>query len=296
MDRKQTLQDGLHPRRGLTKSEIASLRALADTCNAHDGLDLKFNWEALSERGGAQTSDFLCRRDGQWVGYLGLFQFHAREVEANGMVHPAYRRRGIMSSLWALARAECLDRGAERVLFICERVSKSGRAFLWRIGAQLASSEYKMMWDGHWPESAGVPEIHLRMATAADRPEVARQNAIYFGVPEEEQGEAITFLSDQAVRGSFIGEAKGAIIGKVDVSVRDGEGWIYGLGVLPEYRGRGYGKALLMETLRKLRRWNPARIYLEVNAANGPALSLYRSCGFVETTLYDYYEIRLQGW
>lgn len=55
-----------------------------------------------------------------------------------------------------------------------------------------------------------------------------------------------------------------------------------GMGVHPDWRGRGVGKALIGETLAAARDKGLARVQLSVFAENEPALKLYRSCGFVE--------------
>jgi len=79
------------------------------------------------------------------------------------------------------------------------------------------------------------------------------------------------------------------VIGKLDVSLAEQAGFIYGFGVLPEYRGRGYGRQLLAYTMQTLLALGKTQIALEVATANKNALSLYQSCGFRETGSYDYY-------
>ena len=48
------------------------------------------------------------------------------------------------------------------------------------------------------------------------------------------------------------------------------------IGVFPEYRGRGVGKAILRKILEEV----PGEIYLHVEAGNTPAINLYLSFGF----------------
>ena len=69
-------------------------------------------------------------------------------------------------------------------------------------------------------------------------------------------------------------------------------GGIYGLGVLPEHRGKGFGRAILMMAVEKLKEANAREIKLQVVTENSNALNLYKSCGFVETSIMDYYEIK----
>jgi len=58
-------------------------------------------------------------------------------------------------------------------------------------------------------------------------------------------------------------------------------GHIVSLAVLPEYRGRGIGRALMKEALRKLRAvYGCDEVYLEVRVTNTQAINLYHSLGF----------------
>ena len=60
---------------------------------------------------------------------------------------------------------------------------------------------------------------------------------------------------------------------------RSGE--IYVIGVLPEYQGLGLGKALLLEGTRHMHSQDQARVcVLYVDAANAPAMNMYRAMGF----------------
>jgi GNAT superfamily N-acetyltransferase len=61
---------------------------------------------------------------------------------------------------------------------------------------------------------------------------------------------------------------------------RAGLGAIQNLGVTPEHRGRGLGRALLLQSLHGFRRAGMGRAFLEVTAQNEAAVRLYHSLGF----------------
>jgi hypothetical protein len=64
-------------------------------------------------------------------------------------------------------------------------------------------------------------------------------------------------------------------------------GAVQNLGVLPEYRGRGIGRALVLKALRGFLAAGASRVYLEVTAGNEPAVRLYHGIGFrTVRTLY----------
>ena len=58
------------------------------------------------------------------------------------------------------------------------------------------------------------------------------------------------------------------------------EGHISNIAVLPEYRRRGLGSALLKAVLTRAEKLGLARIYLEVRASNDAARAMYEKYGF----------------
>ncbi len=70
-------------------------------------------------------------------------------------------------------------------------------------------------------------------------------------------------------------------------------GSIQNVGIAPEHRGCGLGRALVLKALAGFRHARMRRVYLEVTAENEPAVELYRSIGFRLTrTLYKAVEIQ----
>ena len=63
---------------------------------------------------------------------------------------------------------------------------------------------------------------------------------------------------------------------------------IYGFVVRSAYRGRGYGRQMLEETIRTIQASSQKKIMLEVDTENTNAVGLYRSCGFKATKTYGY--------
>jgi ribosomal protein S18 acetylase RimI-like enzyme len=76
----------------------------------------------------------------------------------------------------------------------------------------------------------------------------------------------------------------GAVQGVMD---RGPIGAIQNVGVLPDFRGQGLGKALVRRALAGFFQAGLQRAYLEVTAQNDGAVQMYRSVGFQRAkTLY----------
>ena len=81
----------------------------------------------------------------------------------------------------------------------------------------------------------------------------------------------------------------GTVQGLIDAN---GFGGIQNVGVVPECRGFGLGRALLTQALAGFASVGVPRAFLEVTATNAPAVRLYRSFGFrAYKTLYRAVEL-----
>lgn len=282
---------GLVKKQGLTRADLAEIQQLAERCNTYEGLDLKLNWSILEQRPSDQTNDFLFYEDGELVGFLPLYSFSAGEAEISGMVHPAYRRQGIFTALYREVRAECQQRGLGEILLIVESISATGQAFAHSLGADYDHTEYKMVLLEAVMPARFEPRLHFRSATSEDLPMLAHITAVSFDMPEDNVSWYVADKLEHPEYGFYVGELDGAVIGKIDVSYSTHGGHIYGFGVLPAYRGRGYGRQILARTVQEILARGQQQITLEVATTNKHALSLYQSCGFKETSSYDYYRV-----
>ncbi|MBZ9622548.1 GNAT family N-acetyltransferase [Clostridium sp. FP2] len=282
----------------LNQEDYAAIKALEAVCCEKQKTELKLELEFKMQKRKNSIknkimAEFFYYDNEILVGYLGLCNFHGTSVEVSGMVHPEFRRKGIFKKLYLLAKEEWQKINPAEVLLLCDHTSIPGLAFINHIGAEYGSAEYKMCLNKKKFESNPNQVIKLRMATNDDAPEIERQSSIYFGLPEEEVDdkedlEKPTIQLDNNFI-SYIAELKGIIIGKVHISVTDNEGFIYGFGVIPEYRGKGYGREILCLALDILKKKQVDNIFLEVATENKKALGLYESCGFEEISVMDYY-------
>ena len=284
-------KQGLYKKQGLMQEELTEIETLASLCEAYEQLHMKLNWDILRSRPHDQTNDFLYYENGVLVGFLAFFSFNPIEGEVSGMVHPEYRRRGIFTQLFTAAREECQSRHIPTLLLIVEHNSQSGQGFAASLQPGYQHSEYKMELAEIVPLPQLDTRLHFRVARSEDAPILAHITAISFDMPEPD----VTWYSqkkiDDVKSKVFIASLDETPIGKLDVSLNAQNAYIAGFGVLPPYRGWGYGRQILAQTIREILARGQNRIVLEVATDNRNALSLYQSCGFREISSYDYYSL-----
>jgi len=152
------------------------------------------------------------------------------------------------------------------------------------------------------------PGITIRRATLDDRDRVVHQQIASQDEearfhPSRERGEAIAGIAWDLIhqRGGFvlIAEHHGALVGHVggattiDPSPFFNADWqhyalIFDLYVLPSYRRKGIGAALVSQMLAALENLGATRFRIVGLASNPAALALYRGLGFAD------YEVTLE--
>jgi ribosomal protein S18 acetylase RimI-like enzyme len=289
-------KQGLITRNLLTGPEISELKQLAAICDRYEGLRTRLNWEI---RPMVPVEDFLYYRDNMLVGYLSLDLYGVETKELLGLVHPYYRRQGIFHELLAAAKAECASRGVKQFMLICERASRSGKAFIEAIGASYALSEHEMVLAQFHDRFTFDQALVVRPAYDRDLERLIAIQMRGYGASEALARNRVerelsepgcqTWIATFGLEGVNCAEPVGAL------RVYDWPGCagIYGFIVLPEYRGRGYGRQMLEEVIRSLLTQGKKQIMLEVEVDNTIALQLYLSCGFAITTTYDYYILKI---
>lgn len=297
----------------LDQKDYELIHMLEIQCVQNDQITLKLELDYKLSDAQNRTADtvisdvneFMYFNGEELIGYMGICSFGGitQPLEITGMVHPKYRRQGIFSKLMELVIAECRRRKAEGILALCDKKSISGQGFLKKICAVYKFSEFEMYLNHKSYETVEKQQpfgITFRKAVNADASEITRQNMIYFGDDGEEENEdsedrGILLPEEEEKRGMtiYIAEKEEKVIGKVNLQMSDsGTGGIYGLGILPEFRGKGFGRAILTFGVEKLKDAKATEVMLQVAAENGTALNLYKSCGFQETSVMDYFELK----
>jgi ribosomal protein S18 acetylase RimI-like enzyme len=282
---------GLVRKQSLTSDEIAEIERLAQICDAHDDATMRVNWDTIASRSGQEDSDFLYYKDGQLIGVLSLYVFGRGEAEASAMVHPDKRRKGIFRVLTEVAMGELRRRGIPKLIYFSDHQSRAGIAALEAIGARYGYSEYKMVLGEPILPAQFDVGLHVERAGADEFGDVARIIALCFGADEADMRQNMQKHTGNDARRYYLALLDGVPIGALNLQLDEKGSGIYGFGVLPGYRGRGYGRQILARTIEYALAEGHPPIFLEVAPENERALGLYQSVGFRETNRYDYYTL-----
>jgi ribosomal protein S18 acetylase RimI-like enzyme len=284
---------GVFAKQSLNDVEFAAIRRLADSCASYEDLDLRLSWNMLQSRASDVVEDFLYYTDDLLVGFLTLVGVGSDEAEATGMVHPEYRRKGVFTALLAAAGEESRRNGTRSLVFVCDRRSAAAKAFLVASGAHYTFSEQKMRLEAPIKRVSLDNHLDFRQATIEDADAIAQIISDDSGMDAAFFRQVVATGIRHRSRRYYVAKLDGQTIGTINVDMIDGDSFIYGFVIRPEYRGRGYGRQMLMRTIDTIVVERPQPVFLEVETDNDVALALYHSFGFTITNTYDYYRVKM---
>lgn len=268
----------------------ADVEALQRLVEQHDGIALKLNWDTLHARKEDSAADLVEFREGQLIAFLGLYPFGST-LEVCGMVHPDYRRQGIFTSLLRRGLNSATVVSYSTILLNAPGNSEPGKQFLTSYPCRFDFSEYQMKYAQEAVSADSSPsaaQVTLRHAEEADRPLLSRLDQEGFGLTAEDTRQFYETLTGDEIRQNELIVHEGEAVGKIRVSRRDKEAWIYGFVVSASHRSQGIGgKALRLVVYREQAAGND--VWLEVALNNPQAKKLYEQAGFRICRSQDYY-------
>lgn len=283
---------------------IRDIRELESICKRHERLRGNISLDQVMNFNPEIKSFYLLYDNEQLVSVLSLFIPTPAAAEVSAYTAPDKRGQGYFSMLLERATAELNSYGLPELLLVCESRSQTGKAVLGKLGARYRFTEYLMGYTGtdtlpeeaptdkflqDFPLKAGTPRFTLERAAEKDLTELIPAGMRIFGDNEADSRSMFTNTLKSADREEWVARLDGRIIGMVGVEKEQGLAFLFGLGIEPGYRGRGYGQALLEQTVAALGQRGFGKIALEVDSKNTAACNLYRKCRFQVVTAFEYY-------
>lgn len=269
---------------------ISEIRTIEEVCNAQDNLksntfldnSMNFNKEIKSL--------FLAYEEDKLVSFLNIFIPTSKEGEISACTLPEYRHKGYFKALFKEAVQELNKYKVDDVLLVLEDKAEAAKSIAINLGAKYDFSEYLLRFTGDAnlqlipPSSIKVLEAKIEHLEAMVKLAQATFNDSY-----EDAKAMINNAFETEGRKQYIIKLEENIIGMAGASFEEGEASIFGVGILPEYRGKGYSKILLNEVIKDIYINHTKSITLEVNSSNNIAFNLYTKNGFTIDNAFHYY-------
>jgi len=235
------------------------------------------------------NSIFLLYDGNLLISLLTMFVPTQSEAEITALTLPTHRGNGYFKKLLAKAVEELMKYKIKEILFVVESQSLTGQQAIKHFPTQYDFTEYCLRLDlrKYVPRSSNRLK-YLSPSEKDLKTLIHTSMKIFEDSYEDTQGIIMNiFRSD--TRNQYLGMMNDVIIG-MGSSSRDGdEVSIFGFGITPEFRSKGYGYDLLHHIVEQLRRRGIREIVIEVDSNNTHAFNLYQKFGFQIETAYEYY-------
>ncbi len=238
-------------------------------------------------------SFFLFYKEGKLISMITLFIPTEQEAEISAYTLPKFRGNGYFKILLINVLEELRTFNIPDVLFVCESPSIVGKKVLATLNAEYDHTEYFMRFDQARYVTKGRYRISKLNAELKDLEKTIETSLRIFEGSYEDAKGLIKRCLESPNREQYLAVLNNQMIGIGSVNLEGEDVSIFGLGLIPEYRGKGYGKELLSLIIDNLLQRGRADITIEVNSDNTNALRLYQISGFHIQVAYEYYRKKL---
>ena len=276
----------------MTDHQLLEAKALIAICQKDDGTFRDPYLSNMLNFDPDMPAFFLYYEKGELVGLLTVYADDP-DVEVAILVHPNHRRQGIARALYRSFETETASYPIESVTFQTERVFLERHPeFASNWG--LVEDEETETWLGRdrTPyELDPRSDVEVRLAEPSYLEAIARLHHQTFS-DEMESPELSQRYISEALKDPdsllYILLKDGQVIGVCTVDVSGTSNYLYGLAVVEDYRGKGYGSYLVKCLVNQLIEQNDKFFQIAVEDSNVGAKRLYEKIGFVKQTQVVY--------
>ena len=276
----------------LTDHQLLEAKALIAICQKDDGTFRDPYLSNMLNFDPDMPAFFLYYEKGELVGLLTIYA-DDQDVEVAILVYPNHRRQGIARALYGSFETETASYPIESVTFQTERVFLERHPeFASNWG--LVEDEETETWLGRdrTPyELDPRSDVEVRLAEPSYLEAIARLHHQTFS-DEMESPELSQRYISEALKDPdsllYILLKDGQVIGVCTVDVSGTSNYLYGLAVVEDYRGKGYGSYLVKCLVNQLIEQNDKFFQIAVEDSNVGAKRLYEKIGFVKQTQVVY--------
>ena len=282
----------IQARNKLSQEELSKAKKLINCCQAYDGTYRDPYLSNMLNFNPDMAAFFLYYEKGELVGLLTVYA-DDQDVEVAILVHPNHRRQGIARALYRSFQKEMASYPIESVTFQTERVFLERHPdFVNNWG--LVEDEETETWLGRDRTAYAFDsrsDVDVLLAEPSYLEAIARLHHQTFSDETESLELSHRYISEALKDPDsllYILLKDGQVIGVCTVDVSGTSNYLYGLAVVEDYRGKGYGSYLAKSLINQLIEQNDKAFQIAVEDSNVGAKRLYEKIGFVKQTQVVY--------
>lgn len=282
----------IQARNKLSQEELSEAKKLINCCQAYDETYRDPYLSNMLNFDTNMPAFFLYYEKGELVGLLTVYADDL-DVEVAILVHPNHRCQGIARALYRSFEKETASYPIESVTFQTERIFLERHPdFASNWG--LVEDEDTETWLGRDRAAYALDsrsDVDVLLAESSYLEAIARLHHQTFSDETESPELSHRYISEALKDPDsllYILLKDGQVIGVCTVDVSGTSNYLYGLAVVEDYRGKGYGSYLAKSLINQLIEQNDKAFQIAVEDSNLGAKRLYEKIGFVKQTQVVY--------
>lgn len=277
----------------LSEKAIKEVLNLEKVCQDHDKLKGSVYLDTSLNFDHRINSVFLLYENRELISMLSMFIPTQQEAEISAFTLPKYRRNGYFKALLLKAVEELRKFDIQELLLVCERQSISGKGVAANLNAKYEYTEYSMKFNKARYVERDAYRLSLLRPHFKELDKIIDTSMKTFDDSYEDSKSLLENCFESETREQYLAVLNDEVIGLVSINQQRDEASIFGFGIVPEYRSKGYGKELLHLIIDRLWQTGITEIMIDVNSENAHALELYKKSGFYIEVAFDYYRIKV---
>lgn len=213
------------------------------------------------------------------VGYAAMSNFDPEALEVTLIVRPDQK---ILNEMNKTIRTFSQQEKINKILLITDRKDTFFRSYMEGVNRyKYVFSEYSMI--------LVINQFEPKSTNVSLEPAKKEEAGMIASLEENQLANETMPLDPEDLEKTLVLRKNEQVIASIRVENEGNSSGLYGFVVRSEFRNQGIGRKVISQTIQELLEKQAKNIYLEVESTNETALHLYRSIGFKEQTLFDYY-------
>jgi len=287
----------IQARNKLSQEELSEAKKLINCCQNYDGTYRDPYLSNMLNFNPDMPAFFLYYEKGELVGLLTVYA-DDQDVDVAILVHPNHRRQGIAQALYRSFEKETASYPIESVTFQTERVFLENHPdFASNWG--LDEDDETETWLGRDRTAYALDsrsDVDVLLAEPSYLEAIASLHHQTFSDETESPELSHRYISEALKDPDsllYILLKDGQVIGVCTVDVSGTSNYLYGLAVVEDCRGKGYGSYLAKSLVNQLIEQNDKAFQIAVEDSNVGAKRLYEKIGFVKQTQVVYLKAKV---
>jgi len=242
------------------------------------------------------NSVFMIYDEDKLISFISIFAPLKHEIEVCGFTDPNYRKKGHFKRLLKEVINEAKKFDIEDLLFVFDGEFSYSENLAKHLNAQPYLREYFLTYNFNDDRCKKIKNkiVIKKVQASTEFPIVIELEKNIFKEDEDVAISLTKSILTSENRSQYICYKEKEAIGLINVEINNKVAVIFGLGILKDYRGKGFAKDMLSLLIHELKTLDLTSINIEVDSNNPKALALYTGCGFERIRSFEYYKMNLK--